>query len=107
MRGMGNMQGMMKKMQKMQKEMEEAQKELNAQEFTGVANNDLVQVTVNGEKQVQNVTIKEEIIDPEDKEMIEDLVLLALNDAFKKVDMETEQVLGKYTKGLGGIPGIM
>ncbi|HLQ75620.1 MAG TPA: YbaB/EbfC family nucleoid-associated protein [Alloiococcus sp.] len=105
MRGMGNMQGMMKKMKKMQKEMEEAQTRLNETEFEGTANNDLVVVVVNGEKQVQRVSIKEEIIDPEDKEMIEDLVQIAVNDAMAKVDAETEKVMGKYTKGLGGLPG--
>ena len=105
MRGMGNMQGMMKKMKKMQKEMEEAQTKLNESQFTGSANNDLVQVTLNGEKKVQAVTIKEEIVDPEDKEIIEDLVQLAMNDALDKVDQETECVMGKYTKGLGGLPG--
>lgn len=102
---MGNMQGMMKKMKKMQKEMEEAQTKLNESQFTGSANNDLVQVTLNGEKKVQAVTIKEEIVDPEDKEIIEDLVRLAMNDALDKVDQETERVMGKYTKGLGGLPG--
>ncbi len=105
MRGMGNMQGMMKKMKKMQKEMEEAQQRLNESTFEGSANNDLVVVVLNGEKQVQRVTIKEEIVDPDDKEMIEDLVQIAMNDALDKVDAETEKVMGKYTKGLGGLPG--
>lgn len=105
MRGMGNMQGMMKKMKKMQKEMEEAQQRLNETTFEGSANNDLVVVVLNGEKQVQRVTIKEEIVDPDDKEMIEDLVQIAMNDALDKVDAETEKVMGKYTKGLGGLPG--
>lgn len=105
MRGMGNMQGMMKKMKKMQKEMEEAQRKLSESEFEGSANNDLVVVVVNGDKEVQRVTIKEDIVDPEDKEMLEDLVLLAMNDALSKVEAETEKVMGKYTKGLGNIPG--
>lgn len=105
MRGMGNMQGMMKKMKKMQKEMEEAQVKLNETEFEGSANNDLVKVVMNGEKHVQSVSIKEEIVDPDDTEMIEDLVLIAVNDAIEKVDAETEKVMGKYTKGLGGLPG--
>lgn len=107
MRGMGNMQGMMKKMKKMQKEMEEAQSKLAATEFVGSSNNDLVTVTVTGDKKVVKVNIKDEIIDPEDKEMIEDLVQLALNDAFDQVDAEDERVMSKYTKGLGGgFPGL-
>lgn len=101
--GMGNMQGMMKKMQKMQKEMEKNQGELNAREFTGVANNDLVTVTFTGDKTLKKVSIKEEIVDPEDVEIIEDLVLLAVNDALNKIDTETERVMGKYTKGLPGM----
>jgi len=105
MRGMGNMQGMMKKMQKMQKEMEQSQAALNEKEFTGTANDDLVTVTFTGDKTCKNVSIKEEIVDPEDVEIIEDLVLLAVNDALGKIDAETEKVMGKYSKGLG-IPGL-
>ncbi|WP_028273872.1 YbaB/EbfC family nucleoid-associated protein [Atopococcus tabaci] len=101
--GMGNMQGMMKKMQKMQKEMAQAQEELNATEFTGTANNDLVTATFTGDKKLQKISIKEEIVDPDDVEMIEDLVLLAVNDALDKVDAATESKLGKYTKGLPGM----
>ncbi|GAB2479413.1 YbaB/EbfC family nucleoid-associated protein [Alkalibacterium psychrotolerans] len=103
--GMGNMQGMMKKMQKMQKEMEQAQETLNQTEFVGTANDDLVSVTFTGDKKLQKVSIKEDIVDPEDVEIIEDLVLLAVNDALTKIDEETEKSMGKYSKGLG-IPGM-
>ena len=100
--GMGNMQGMMKKMQKMQKEMTKAQDELNNTEFTGSASNDLVTATFTGDKKLKEVSIKPEVIDPEDAEMLEDLVLLAVNDALEKIDSETEKTMGKYTKGLPG-----
>ncbi|TVP91967.1 YbaB/EbfC family nucleoid-associated protein [Alkalibacterium sp.] len=103
--GMGNMQGMMKKMQKMQKEMEQAQETLNQTEFVGTANDDLVTVTFTGDKKLQKVSIKEDIVDPEDVEIIEDLVLLAVNDALTKIDEETEKSMGKYSKGMG-IPGM-
>ncbi|MCC5890054.1 MAG: YbaB/EbfC family nucleoid-associated protein [Alkalibacterium sp.] len=103
--GMGNMQGMMKKMQKMQKEMEQAQETLNQTEFIGTANDDLVTVTFTGDKKLQKVFIKEDIVDPEDVEIIEDLVLLAVNDALTKIDEETEKSMGKYSKGMG-IPGM-
>ncbi|SDK43882.1 YbaB/EbfC family nucleoid-associated protein [Alkalibacterium thalassium] len=103
--GMGNMQGMMKKMQKMQKEMEQAQAALNETEFTGSANDDLVTVKFTGDKTCRVVRIKEDIVDPEDVEIIEDLVLLAVNDALGKIDEETEKTMGKYSKGLG-IPGL-
>ncbi|MDN6625645.1 MAG: YbaB/EbfC family nucleoid-associated protein [Pisciglobus halotolerans] len=105
MRGMGNMQGMMKKMQKMQKEMEQAQKELNEKEFKGTANGDLVVVTFTGDKRMTGMTIKPDVIDPEDSGIMEDLILLATNDALEKIDVETEQVMGKYTKGMN-IPGL-
>lgn len=105
MRGMGDMQGMMKKMQKMQKDMESAQATLNVKEFTGTANSDLVTVTFTGDKKCKNVSIKEEIVDPEDIEIIEDLVLLAVNDALEKIDSETAEVMGKYSKGMG-LPGM-
>ncbi len=101
--GMGNMQGMMKKMQKMQKEMTETQEELNQTEFTGTASNDLVTVTFTGNKKLVAVSIKPDVVDPEDTEMLEDLVLLAVNDALEKIDKETEQKMSKYTKGLPGL----
>ncbi|SFH75994.1 YbaB/EbfC family nucleoid-associated protein [Pisciglobus halotolerans] len=105
MRGMGNMQGMMKKVQKMQKEMEQAQQELNAKEFTGTANGDLVTVTFTGDKKMTAVAIKPEVMDPEDSGILEDLILLATNDALAKVEAESEKVMGKYTNGLN-IPGL-
>lgn len=104
MRGMNNMQGMMKKMKKMQKEMEQTQKQLAESEFIGESSQGLVKVTMNGERQVIDVEIKAEIIDPDDPEIIEDMVLLAVNDALEKVAHETETQMGQYTKGLN-LPG--
>lgn len=100
----GNMKNMMKQMQKMQKEMGQAQANLEETQFTGVANDDLVQITMNGKREVQEVNIKEDIAEMGDSEFLEDLVLLALNDVLKKVDDETEKVMGKYTNDLN-IPG--
>ena len=68
MRGMGNMQGMMKQMQKMQKELEQTQAQLNVTEFVGAASNDLVKITMTGEKKVTDVVIAPEVVDPEDVE---------------------------------------
>lgn len=102
MRGMGNMQGMMKQVQKMQKEMTAAQAALDEKEFTGVAANELVEVTFNGKREMLNLTIKPEVIDPEDPEMLQDLVITAVNDAMNKISTETEATMGKYTKGLPG-----
>ncbi|QIL46353.1 YbaB/EbfC family nucleoid-associated protein [Vagococcus coleopterorum] len=102
MRGMGNMQGMMKQVQKMQKEMMAAQENLNAQEFMGAAINDLVVVTFTGDRKMVDLTIKPEVIDPEDPEMLQDLVLTAVNDALVKIEKETEQKMGKYAQGMPG-----
>ena len=103
MRGMGNMQGMMKQMQKMQKDMAKAQEDLNAKEFVGTSNGDLVTVTLTGEKKMKDISIKPEAVDPEDIEMLQDLIILATNDALEKVEVETQATMGKYTKGIPGL----
>ncbi|MGX6961606.1 YbaB/EbfC family nucleoid-associated protein [Vagococcus xieshaowenii] len=102
MRGMGNMQGMMKQMQKMQKEMAVAQETLESKTYTGTTANDLVTVTFNGKKEMLNLDIKPEVIDPEDPEMLQDLIITAVNDAIQKVTVDSEATMGKYTKGLPG-----
>ncbi|MGM7637630.1 YbaB/EbfC family nucleoid-associated protein [Bacillus sp. Hm123] len=100
MRGMGNMQNMMKQMQKMQKKMAEAQEELSTKQFEGTAGGGMVTVVMSGQKQVLDIQIKEEVVDPEDVEMLQDLVLAATNDALKKVDDETNSTMGQFTKGM-------
>ncbi|MTD41380.1 YbaB/EbfC family nucleoid-associated protein [Erwinia sp. CPCC 100877] len=102
MRGMGNMQGMMKQVQKMQKDMEKAQAQLNEKEFVGAATNDLVTATFTGDRKMKDISIKEEVVDPEDVEMLQDLVIMAVNDALAKIEKETEATMGKYAKGLPG-----
>jgi DNA-binding YbaB/EbfC family protein len=101
MRGMGNMQGMMKQMQKMQKEMVKNQEILNNTEFTGEATNQLVKVTFTGDRHMKDISINEGVVDPEDTEMLQDLIIMAVNDALSKIETETEKTMGKYTKGLG------
>lgn len=98
--GMGNMQNMMKQMQKMQKQMQEAQEELAEKKFEGTAGGGMVKVSMSGQKQVTDVQIKEEVVDPDDIDMLQDLVLAAVNDALKKVDDETNQTMGQFTKGM-------
>ncbi|MGY3724081.1 hypothetical protein SAMN05421767_1384 [Granulicatella balaenopterae] len=104
MRGMGNMQGMMKQMQKMQKQMVDAQNALHEEEFVGKSQSDMVTVTVNGKREITNVAIKEEAVDPEDVELLQDLVMMAVNDALQQVEAKTESTMGQFTKGLN-IPG--
>ena len=100
MRGMGNMQGMMKKMQKMQKEMMEALEALNAEQFEGVAGGGMVKVTVSGQREVVSVNLDESVVDPEDIEMLQDLIVIATNEALKKVEEKTNSTMGKFTQGL-------
>jgi len=105
MGNMGNMNKMMKQMQKMQKDMAKAQEELAKSEVEGTAGGGMVTVKVTGEKKVLEVIVKEDVVDPEDIEMLQDLILTATNDALGKVDELTDKVMGPYTKGLN-MPGL-
>ncbi|UOY91393.1 YbaB/EbfC family nucleoid-associated protein [Ectobacillus sp. JY-23] len=104
MRGMGNMNNMMKQMQKMQKQMQAAQEELLEKTVEGTAGGGMVTVVVNGNKQVLEVKIKEDVVDPDDIEMLQDLVMAATNDALKKIEDLTMSTMGQFTKGLN-LPG--
>lgn len=103
--GMGNMQKMMKQMQSMQKKMAEAQEELGEKKIEGTAGGGMVTVVVTGHKEIVEVTIKPEVVDPDDIEMLQDLVLAATNDALKKAEELTNQTMGQFTKGMN-IPGL-
>jgi DNA-binding YbaB/EbfC family protein len=105
MRGMGNMQGMMKQMQKMQKKMAEAQEELGQKNFEGTAGGGMVKVVMTGHKQVVEVVIDPSVVDPEDVEMLQDLMVIATNEALKQVDETTNSTMGQFTKGLN-LPGM-
>ncbi|MFJ6211631.1 YbaB/EbfC family nucleoid-associated protein [Lysinibacillus sp. NPDC092081] len=100
MRGMGNMQGMMKKMQKMQKEMMEAQEALNAEQFEGSAGGGMVKVNVTGQREIVEVNLDPSVVDPDDIEMLQDLIVVAVNEALKKVDEKTNATMGKFTQGM-------
>lgn len=98
--GMGNMQNMMKQMQKMQKQMQVAQEELGEKKIEGTAGGGMVTITLTGHKEVVEVKINPEAVDPEDVEMLQDLVLAAMNDGLKKVDELTNSTMGQFTKGM-------
>ena len=87
--GGGNINNLMKQAQKLQKEMAQAQQELEEKEFEASVGGGAVLVKVNGKKEVLSIKIKEEVVDPDDVEMLEDLVLSAVNEALKKADEET------------------
>ncbi|PWK05151.1 YbaB/EbfC family nucleoid-associated protein [Tumebacillus permanentifrigoris] len=102
---MKNMQQLMKQAQKMQAQMMKAQEELGTKTIEGTAGGGVVSIVITGHKQVQSVTIKPEAVDPDDVEMLQDLVLSAVNDALKKVDEMTQAEMGKYTQGMN-MPGL-
>jgi nucleoid-associated protein EbfC len=102
--GMGNMNNMMKQMQKMQKKMMEAQEELHERTFEATSGGGMVKVVANGKKEIVDVEINEEAVDPDDVEMLQDLIIAATNDVLKQVDNETNDKMGQFTKGLN-IPG--
>lgn len=102
---MKNMNQLMKQAKKMQDEMMKAQEALAERTVDGSAGGGAVTVVANGHKAIQSVTIKPEAIDVDDIEMLQDLVVAAVNDALKKVDELASAEMGKYTRGLN-IPGL-
>ena len=101
MRGM-NMQGMMKQMQKLQKQMQKDQDELHQTVFEGRASDDAVVVKFTGDHKMTDIVIKEEAVDPDDVEMLQDLVIMAVNDAMAKIDDQTQKTMGKYSRNMPG-----
>ena len=98
----GNMNNLMKQAQKMQRQMEEATKELEEKEITAAAGGGAVEVTVSGKKEVTKVKLSEEVVDPDDIEMLEDLIMAAANQAFRQMEEASAAVMSKLTGGLGG-----
>ena len=101
--GGGNMNNMMKQAQKLQKQMEDMQKEIEVKEFEASVGGGAIVVKANGKKEILSISIKPEVVDPDDVEMIEDLVLSAVNEVLKKADEETSSKMGKLTGGMGGL----
>ena len=109
-KGMGfgggmNMQQLMKQAQKMQADMQakmaEAEEELENAEIVGTSGGGMVEVTCTGKKQITSVSIKPEIVDPDDIEMLEDLIVAAVNDAINKADELENSLKGDMPTGLG------
>ena len=97
----GNMSNIMKQAQRMQRQMEESQKELETKEFTAKAGGGAVEATVMGNKTLKSITISPDAVDPDDVEMLEDLVMAAANEALRKVDEVSQASMSKFTGGLG------
>ena len=98
----GNMNQLMKQAQKMQKQMEETTKALEESTYEATAGGGVVKVVVSGKKEVVSVHLEEEVVDPDDVEMLEDLIATCINNALKQVDDAQAASLGKYN-----IPGLM
>ena len=102
----GNMNNLMKQAQTMQRQMEEAQKELEEKEVTASAGGGAVEVTVSGKHEVTKVKLSEEVVDPEDIEMLEDLIMAATNEAFRQLDEISADSMSKITGGMSGLGGL-
>ena len=98
----GNMNNLMKQAQKMQRQMEEATKELEEKEVTASAGGGGVEVTVSAKKEIVKIRLAEEVVDPDDIEMLEDLIMAAANEALRQMEEMSQQSMAKITGGLGG-----
>ncbi len=86
----------------MQRQMEESQKELEEKEFTASAGGGAVEVTITGKKEITKVKLSPEVVDPDDIEMLEDLIVAATNEAIRKIEELSQETMSKITGGLGG-----
>ena len=101
----GNMNNLMKQAQRMQRQVEETTKELEEKEYSASAGGGAVTVTVSGKKEVLSVKLAEEVVEPDDIEMLQDLIVAATNEALRKMEEESQAAMSKLTGGLGGLGG--
>ena len=101
----GNMNNLMKQAQRMQRQMEEKQLELENKEFTAAAGGGAVSVTVSGKKEITAITLQPEVVDPDDIEMLQDLIMAAANEALRQMEAASQEVMGSLAGGLGGLGG--
>ena len=101
--GGANMQQLMRQAQKMQQQMEQMQQQLEEQSYEASAGGGMVTVTVTGKREIASIHIDPQVIDPEDSEMLEDLVKEAVNEALRKGEEAREAAMGKMAPGMGGL----
>ena len=104
--GYGNQANMMKQAQKMQQDFLKMQQELESSKFEFSSGGGAVKAVVSGTREFENITIDPEVVDPDDVEMLQDLILAAINGALKAADEKTSQSMAKLQGGLGGFPGL-
>lgn len=102
----GNMNNLMKQAQRMQRQMAESQKEFEEKEFKATAGGGAVEVTVSGKREVTKVKLDPDAVDPDDVEMLEDLIMAAVNEAMRQVEQETANMMSRLTGGMGGLGGL-
>ena len=102
----GSMQGMIQQAQKMQEEITKKQAEIDEMDFTASVGGGAVEVVMSGKKELKSITIKPEVVDPEDVEMLQDLVISAVNEVLRAVESKTSDEIDKITNGLN-IPGLL
>ena len=98
----GNMNNLMKQAQRMQRQMEEKTKEMEEKEWEATAGGGAVTVKISGKKEVLSVKLDPEVVDPDDIEMLEDLIVAATNEALRKVEDDSSEMMSALTGGLGG-----
>lgn len=103
--GGGNMQKQMQQMQAVQRMMEQKQAEIEEMEATATSGGGAVSVTVTGKKEIKTIELKPEVVDPDDIEMLQDLILVAVNEAMRQMEEISQKEMGSITAGLG-IPGL-
>ncbi len=101
-----NPNNMMKQVQKMQADMQKAQEELEQKEYTSVVGGGAVEITMTGKKSVTSVKIKPEVVNPDDVEMLEDLISAAVNDVISKIEADSSDTMQQITGSMPSIPGL-
>ena len=101
--GGGNMQQLMRQAQKMQQQMMEAQEQLDAAEYEATSGGGMVSVKVSGKRELTSVVIKPEVVDPEDVDMLQDLIMAAVNEALRKGEEARESAMSSVAPGMGGM----
>ena len=103
--GPSNMQGMIKQAQKMQEQMTNLQAELDEKEYDFTVGGGMLTIHMNGKKEMLGIEIKPEVVDPDDIEMLQDLIVAAVNEAYRKVEEESQAVMNSLAGCLGGLGG--
>lgn len=101
----GNMNNLMKQAQRMQKQMEEKTKEIEEKEWEASSGGGAVKVKVSGKKEIVSVELSEEVVDPDDIEMLQDLIMAATNEALRMMEEESTEAMSQIAGGLGGLGG--